>query len=823
MEKKKILEKLPNVKNTPYLIIVESPSKCKKIENYMGFQYKCIASKGHIRSLSKIKKKTENYEPIFEIIPEKQKHVDFMRKVIALFDTSNIFLATDDDREGEAIAWHICETFHLSIENTHRILFREITETAVRQSFLQPTKIRMNVVFAQHARQILDQLVGFKISPVITKLVSRDNHYLSAGRCQTPALRLIYDNEIERKKNPIEIVYDTVGFFFRSRSSTIIPLKCKLSHSFQTILECKSFLEESIDFSHQMSMSELKIKTQTAPIAFHTSGLLQYVSNHLQLSPKEIMKYCQELYQEGYITYMRTESTKYSHSFLQKMEIFLKKEYMSENMEMKEKNEIWFGDKTKLENINETNPHEAIRVTNLETKKIEIECKKKADIYEIIWKRTVESCMSDYVYKTSEITLNAPKEYQYQTSIEVPVFLGWKRVSISEKTHRENQMKQHEFYSFLYTEYQSSILQKKRIECVKIECKAKIETSKSHYTESGLIHQLELLGIGRPSTFSFIVDTIQERGYVKKQDIPGEIIKCTDMEICFFDLIERKKQKKNVNFNEKEIEKTFGKEKNKLILQPLGKKTIEELIGHFESLFSYDFTKSMENKLDQIMSGEKKEWYEICKECDNTINENMLGMKKKLNKTYKIDEEHEFVFMKTGGVIKKINIDGTSEYKSIKSDLVIDVDRLCMGNYTLEELLEIPKEYLGDYEGKPVHLKKSRYGIYVSWNDSTKNLDTYLFSCKKTVNQLSLEDIIQFLKEETKVILSKRILRVITPELSIRNGKYGAYIFFKPKEKKTPQFFHLKLFPENYISCSKHILIEWIEKSYGIQIQKENI
>ena len=389
-EKPAPIERKINVKNTPYLVIVESPSKCKKIEKFLGFQYKCIASKGHICNISNVKK---NYEPTFDILSEKKDHVKWMREIIGVFDPKNIYLGTDDDREGEAIAWHICLTFGLPVETTHRIIFHEITESAIRAAVAFPILIRMNIVNAQKARQVLDRIVGFEISPLLSKRISNnENMHLSAGRCQTPALRLIYD--LEENKKERKYSYQTIGSFF----SPSIP--CTLSHYFETELECEAFLEKSKTHIHTYSLENPENKNISAPLPFNTSTLLQYINNTLHLTPKQIMYYCQILYQNGFITYMRTESTKYSLEFLNKIrECF--------------DDETWIGDLSKIQNNNHNNPHEAIRITYLEKCRLEEKdidsVEEKTDfiklnsVYDIIRIRTIESCMSDYQYKNIKI------------------------------------------------------------------------------------------------------------------------------------------------------------------------------------------------------------------------------------------------------------------------------------------------------------------------------------------------------------------------------------------------------------------------------------
>jgi len=299
------------------LVIVESPAKCKKIESYLGTGYKCIASFGHIRDLANGLKGIDvqnNFKPTFRLLPGKSKYIKPLRAAIK--KANQVILATDDDREGEAIAWHICKTFNLPVSTTPRIIFHEITKSAIKKAVANPTVIDMNKVNAQQARQILDCLVGFTISPILWANISRKSG-LSAGRCQTPALRLIYDNQREINNAPGRIAYDTTGYF------TDKNLEFKLNHHHKNEVEMGDFLENSVEFKHIYTCSKPSAKKKQPPLPFTTSALQQKASNILHFSPKRTMTTAQKLYEQGFITYMRTDSRTYSKEFIGKAKKFI--------------------------------------------------------------------------------------------------------------------------------------------------------------------------------------------------------------------------------------------------------------------------------------------------------------------------------------------------------------------------------------------------------------------------------------------------------------------------------------------------------------------
>ena len=518
------------------LLIVESPAKCGKIESYLGSNYKCIASYGHIRELPGIKyiDVDNDFKPNFQLMDSKSQQINKMRTMIT--NASDVLIASDDDREGEAIGYHIIETFGLP-STTKRIIFHEITKDAILRAVQQPTTLNMDVVHAQQARQILDVIVGYKISPILWEHVSRNTKTgLSAGRCQTPALRIVYDNQKDIDSSPGKKVYNTIGYF------TQMNLGFALNHNFEIIgfnteiNTMETFLENTPDHEHRFTCSKPKLTTKNPPSPFTTSSLQQKASSELNISPKETMSICQKLYEGGYITYMRTDSTTYSMEFIEKASGYIKDSYgdkylhedvnrLSERQIEKPKKGKGKGKKNEKEN-NAQEAHEAIRPTDVTRDKIDDQfSSREKKMYYMIWATTVESCMSPALYQSISAKISAPMEKEYKYNSELVEFPGWKIVKGYSKENPE--------FQFLQAIKNNSI-----VNYNKIVSKVSIKDLKSHYTEAKLVQLLEEKGIGRPSTFSSLIEKIQDRGYVKKENVIGKKIKCIDYELIDCELTE---------------------------------------------------------------------------------------------------------------------------------------------------------------------------------------------------------------------------------------------------------------------------------------------
>ena len=785
------------------LVIVESPSKCKKIESYLNSmsgtsnKYKCIASFGHIyhlSSLSSINMKT--FEPKYELDCKKKKQTDYIKKEIK--EASTVILATDDDNAGHFIAWSICKEYDLPIGTTKRILFHEITEKAILEAMHQHTTINMNNVLAEQTRQILDLIIGYNITPLLWKNISANQeNSLSAGRCQTPALKLVYKNYMENKNKLITYAFKVHGYFSSKN------IKYELNHEFTNKEDVLSFLNIESTSKHYYNREEPKKVYKKQPEPLTTSRLQQQASNESHLSPKETMKICQTLYEGGYITYMRTDCAKYSQEFLNKvqqyiLENYLKSEYISP--------EIF-----KLENsVDSDAAHEAIRPTNIllrelpEDNDVKFTAKERR-MYKLIWETSLESCMSkaEYFSVYSEIggcnplTPNLKQQYIYKNTSELVHFLGWQIVKNKKDAKDSKEIKD---YNYLLQLQQGSQITYKKIMTV---FSVKNEGQR-HYTEARLIQLLEEKGIGRPSTYASIIDKIQERKYVVKEDIPGKEIECTNYELV------------DKTIEEIKNKQIFGQEKHKLIIQPIGIMVMDYLDANIVSLFDYEYTKNMEEKLDNICSG-KLDWSIVCQDCLNDIQEQLSILKKERKEQDKagairIDKDNVFIIGKNGPVIKSKDEDGKVIFKSVNPDL--DFSVLKEGKYELEEIVQETKDNLnkehiiGQYKDQDVIIKKGKYGLYATLKDTKENISLAKLG-NRPIDNIKWSEVLLELEKERKPT-SLQPIRKINENASIRNGQYGDYIFYKTEKMKTPKFIKLQGFKGDYKICPISLLENWI-------------
>lgn len=810
---------------TNTLLIVESPAKCGKIQSYLGPGYKVIASFGHLRELTSLKNiNMETFDIHYDVVKDtrKRKHIEQMRTDINKSD--EVIIATDDDREGEAIGWHICMLFDLPVATTKRILFREITETAILDAMKSPRTLDMHLVNAQRARQTLDLLVGFTITPYLWKHVTQHaEKSLSAGRCQTPALRLIYENQKAIEQSPGTKVYNTTGYFTNHN----IPFD--LNKRYETQDEMQEFLEDTVNHDHLYSVSKPKKVFKKQPEPLTTSRIQQLASNELRISPKETMKICQVLYEGGFITYMRTDSKKFSQEFITNVKGHIIKAYLDEKYIRHDIDELCSGNKpivdeskkkskskkTKTQEVTLTqDAHEAIRPTNITLEKMDDKMSsREKSLYKLIRETTLESCMEVAEYYSITANISAPKNTIYSYISETVHFPGWKIVKNKLNDTSEK------FYIYL-----QAIPNKKLIDYKKITCKTTVTNTKQHYTEARLVQLLEDNGIGRPSTFSSLVEKIQQRDYVKKTDVPGKMVSCID-----FDL-------EDDTITEQTHAKEIGNEKGKLVIQSLGVVVLEFLDKHFSNLFEYGYTREMEAKLDNISSGEY-EWTELCKSSVNDMRElgnevtTEIGMDKF---EYQIDDKYTYMIGKYGPVIRYKNEllkkKGAKNTKNIYSFLPviddIDLDKLKRGEYKIDDVVKkstttsSQSVRLGMYKGEVLFVKKGKFGLYTSWGKNTLSLSS--IGEDVDIADITSEMVIEILDKKTingegkGALQNENIIRSVTDNISIRRGKYGHYIFHKTKEMTKPKFYKLNGYTNDYQTGSLELLKIWLYETYKV-------
>jgi len=525
-----------------YLVIVESPSKCKTIEGYLGDKYRVIATCGHFRSLEDLSQITEIPDIKIKYTVSKSKVLKQIKEEIMM--SKHVILATDNDREGEAIAWHICDACKLPFD-TPRIIFHEITRDAIQRAILSPTVIDITKVNSQKSRQVLDLYIGFTISPILWKYIQ---HKLSAGRCQTPALKMLYEREEMIRSQSYETKYIIKGFFSSMNIEFKLVGNIEKNEVIPFLEECKRINQNELFLIQKKETHEV---SYTPPSILITSTLQQRASQILGMSPKQTMMCAQTLYEHGLITYMRTETSAYSISFIEKINKQISIQYGKEYIGSPSTN---------------VDTHEGIRVTELKIEKVEFD-QNVNKLYEFIYKHTFQSCMATAIYLQTpyEITITKNKDYIMRYVSSCAKFDGWK----IKKDLNPNQ--------------QSLTFLNSRIKYTSMVAKEQCEDLLLHYTEAQLINRLEKENIGRPSTYTSILDSLDK--YITK----GKIV-TKDLSLTHYTL----NDEITIDNENKTIE-----EKNKLKITELGEKVVLFCCKYF-SLFEYSYTKEMESFLDNV-------------------------------------------------------------------------------------------------------------------------------------------------------------------------------------------------------------------------------
>ena len=765
------------------LVIVESPAKCQKIEGYLGKdKYQCLASFGHIREIADGLKSIDvdnEFAIKFAIMSSKQAQVAKLRAAIA--EATEVILATDDDREGEAIAWHLCQVFHLSVATTKRIIFHEITEPALKAAVATPRTIDMSLVLAQQARQVLDLVVGYKISPVLWTYVAHTN--LSAGRCQTPALRLVYENYKEIEASTATMVYSVSGIF--TKLNLTFHLSREIESTGDSSEEClERFIQETAaapDAGFRATVATPAKKTTKAPPhPYSTSTLQQAASNDLHLSPKDTMSVAQKLYEQGYITYMRTDSKVYSSEFVAKACDYIRKRFAGAG---EGAGDELIGNLSAVSGSSKdaaAAAHEAIRPTDISRTLLPQSCHPREHrLYSMIHRNTLESLMAPAIAQSLTMSISSPvavagEPCSYRYTAEQIIKPGWKLVAGG----YDAEAKEYTYFASLASPGSAAATTILSAPFKRIMTKCSLRNSKSHYTESGLVQLLEKMGIGRPSTFSSLIDKIQERGYVKLQDIRGKSLECREFTITEPTQGGPKKIESKTEVRE------IGGESRKLVIQPLGIIVIEFLLTHFAPLFEYDFTKDMENQLDEIATGGMI-WHELCYKCwfDVTAQLQELKTRGVVKEEIHIDDRHSYIMGKNGPVIRcRVSSDADNAvsptiqsesdddadddatpnaaekkpkfiFKSVRPDL--EYAKIQRGEYSLAYMLGEAEanvneggggtgtvttttsaiapvsvagggRLMGQHQGQDVIIKSGKYGAYIAWGSMNLSLKPLL-------------------------------------------------------------------------------------------------
>ncbi len=739
------------------LVIVESPAKAKTIEGFLGKDYTVKSSLGHVMDLDskKLSVDVENdFEPQYEISPDKKKLVSELKKMAKAAET--VWLASDEDREGEAISWHLYNALKLNEEKSKRIVFHEITKNAILHAIENPRSIDKNLVSAQQARRVLDRLVGYELSPLLWRKVKPS---LSAGRVQSVAVRLIVEREEEIKNFKTTSAFRTLAEFRLSEGKNTTRFTAEYAERFKTFEEAKSFVENQAGAAFEIASVEKKPGKKSPAPPFTTSTLQQEASRKLGFSVANTMRVAQRLYESGRITYMRTDSVNLSGQAIGAAKAEIESLYGNEYVKIRKFT-------TKSKGAQEA--HEAIRPTYLNQSSIS-GSREEERLYQLIWKRTIASQMSDAVLEKTNVKIKSSEAAKmFVANGEIIKFDGFLKV-YRESLEDTNEEKQ-----------ETSLLPPlaKGNPLTLMEMKS-VETFTKHlprYTEASLVRKMEELGIGRPSTYAPTISTIQRREYVVKESRPGEKREIRNIIL------------KDGQVKEKITHENTGNEKAKLFPTDIGTLVNRFLLQHFDDIIDFNFTSSVEKEFDEIAEG-KKEWNNIIKEFygpfhekvqDTLKNSGKFSGEKLLGKDPKSGKN---IYVKIGryGAIAQIG-DTDSEEKPRFAGLQKGQS---LETITLEEalkLFEFPRS-LGAYEGEEVTVAIGRFGPYVKHNK-------LFFSIKKEYNpaSLSLEEAIQIIEAKRKAEREKLIRSYeADPDVQVLNGRWGPYLVIKKQNYKIPK------------------------------------
>ena len=755
------------------LVIVESPAKAKTIEKFLGEDYKVMSSYGHIRDLKKkeLSIDPKTLEPDYEIPDEKKKLVSELKTNAK--KAKKIWLASDEDREGEAISWHLCEVLGLDEAKTNRIVFHEITKSAILDAIKSPRHLNMDLVNAQQARRVLDRLVGFKLSPVLWRKVKPA---LSAGRVQSVAVRLIVEREREIQAFHSEPYYRINALFgITNADGSQSEVKAELDTRFKTHGEAVAFLEQCKDAKFTVSNITKKPLRRTPAPPFTTSTLQQEAARKLGFTVSQTMMVAQRLYESGRITYMRTDSVNLSS--------------LAINTSKDEIIKLWGKEYSKTRNYHThakgaQEAHEAIRPTFMSQTEIDGTAQEKR-LYELIWKRTAASQMADALIDKTTVTIDiAGSQAKFVANGEVVTFDGF--LKVYRESTDEDDNNQEEATHMLPVMQVGNVLERREITSTE-----RFSMGPIRYTEASLVHKLEELGIGRPSTYAPTISTIQQREYVQKGDKKGEERTYT------VDTL------KGTKVTSRERKEMVGSEKGKLLPTDIGIVVNDFLMANFPDIMDYNFTAKVEQQFDRIAEG-KEEWNTMMKVFDKsfepTVDKVMNARSEHKAGERQLGKEPETgkpVFVKIGrfGPVVQIgSADDTEKprFSQLPSDKSIET-------ITLEEALELFKlpRTIGEFEGSDVVIGAGRFGPYVMHNKKYVSLPKGTDPMKVT-----LEEAIQLIGEKREQE-QKRHIKAFDEDakLEVLNGRYGPYIAYDGKNYRMPKALHEKAAELSYAEC----------------------
>ena len=740
------------------LVIVESPAKAKTIEKFLGADYKVMSSYGHICDLKKkdLSINIDTFEPIYEIPSDKKKVVSELKE--AAKKAEMVWLASDEDREGEAISWHLFETLGLKPDKTKRIVFHEITKNAILHAIETPRDIDTNLVYAQQARRVLDRIVGFKLSPILWRKVKPA---LSAGRVQSVAVRLIVEREREIKDFVPEASYRVVAIFrLEGANGQVQDVRADYSERFKTKKEAYAFLEKCKGAEFKVKDITTKpLKKLPAP-PFTTSTMQQEATRKFGFTVMQTMMLAQRLYESGKITYMRTDSVNLSTLCIDSCRKAITESMGEEYVKSRQYTQ-------KAKGAQEA--HEAIRPTYMDNQTIDGTAPEKR-LYELIWKRTIASQMADAEIEKTTVSITAPKiDGEFTVTGETVKFDGFLRVYRESRDDDSNDSQE--------TQGLPEFKKGQALEFSQISAYERFTQHPQRFNEAALVHKMEELGIGRPSTYAPTIGTIQQREYVLREDIEGVKRECDMLRL------------ENGDIKEQTITEVYGTEKSKLVPTDIGMVVNDFLIEYFPDIMNYNFTAQVEKEFDDIADGDKQ-WKSVISTfydkfspaVNNAMtlkNEHKVG--ERILGTDPISGKPVSVKIGRYGPIVQIGSaedDDKPRFAQMKKGQTIET-------ITLDEALELfrlPRS-LGEFEGYEVSIGTGRFGPYIRH-------DKFYVSLTGVADPLTItyEEAVHLIQSKRESE-SKKVLKSFpgNPDMEVMNGRYGAYIAYQGSNYKIPR------------------------------------